>query len=261
MDLKIVVAGPRGKMGATVMNMMKNHPEFKIVALLDYKTNQALADFNIPVYTNSETCFKQMAPDVLVDFTTPQASFKHITSAIKHGVKVVSGTTGFSKDQFTKLKKMTNYNNVGCIIVPNFSLGAVLMMEFARIAIKYFSHVEIIDKHHDQKHDSPSGTAIRTAELINETKKVMNENNDPKHETIQHARGATYNNINIHSIRLPGYMAHHEVVFGGSGEIFTIKHDSISRESFMDGLKLAIDRVMNINYFIHGLENIISIND
>src|SRR5690625_500765 len=144
MKLKVVIAGPRGKMGAEVVKMMKNEPNTQIVAFLDHKPTELIDnDVNIPVFTNGETCFNQINAHILVDFTNPEASLKYMSSAITHRVSVISGTTGFADHQLEKLKIAANKGKIGCIVAPNFALGAVLMMEFAKRAAQYFPNVEI----------------------------------------------------------------------------------------------------------------------
>lgn len=249
MAIKLVIAGARGKMGSEVVQMVKTDPTLKLMALLDYKSKKMSEEHHVPIYSNLETCKNQVDFDVIIDFTNPQASFEYIKSALTLGFPVVSGTTGFSRSQLKELEKIANQQKVGCIITPNFSIGAALMVKFAKIAANYFSDVEIIDKHHDQKIDVPSGTAIHLSEAMKEVRK---NNNTP---------GISKQKFPIHSIRLPGYLAHHKVIFGNKGQVFTIKHDSMERISFMDGLKYAVQRVFEYEHLVYGLEEIIMLDE
>ena len=173
-------------------------------------------------------------------------------------IKIVIGTTGLKDDEIKTLKELSEQNKTGCLIAPNFSTGAVLMMMFSQMAAKYFDNAEIIELHHNQKKDAPSGTAIKTALMMSEAKATFKKGNCPETETIEGARGGTsYSDIQIHSVRMPGYIASQEVIFGSSGQIFKIRHDSMDRKCYMDGVLLAVRHVAAENDFIYGLENIL----
>ena len=172
-------------------------------------------------------------------------------------VKSVIGTTGLSETQINELKELSKENNTGCLIAPNFSTGAVLMMMFAKQAAKYFNNAEIIELHHNQKKDAPSGTAVKTAQLMAESNPDFTLGNCPETELIKGSRGGTADaNIHIHSVRMPGYIASQEVIFGASGQIFKIKHDTMERSCYMAGVLLATRHVFKNNDFIYGLDNI-----
>ena len=173
------------------------------------------------------------------------------------GIKIVIGTTGLKDEQIDELKKLSKEKNTGCLIAPNFSTGAVLMMMFAQQAAKYFDNAEIIELHHNQKKDAPSGTAIKTALMMSQAKDTFKKGNCPETETIEGSRGGTsYSDIQIHSVRMPGYIASQEVIFGSSGQIFTIRHDSMDRKCYMGGVLLAVKHIAANNDFVYGLENI-----
>ncbi|WP_182199398.1 4-hydroxy-tetrahydrodipicolinate reductase [Paraliobacillus salinarum] len=263
-NIKVIVAGPRGKMGSEALRMIKKHDDLTLVACLDMendglKVNEVpgLPDFNATIYTDIDTCFQAVEADVLIDLTAPEVGYQHTKAAIEYGIRPVVGTTGFTKEQLQELTDLAEEKQIGAVIAPNFAIGAVLMMEFSKWAAKYFPDVEIIEKHHDQKLDAPSGTAVKTAELIRQerTSKVQGHPNEK--ETIEGARGADYDGMRIHSLRLPGLVAHQEVIFGGPGENLTIKHDSFHRESFMSGIKFSIDHVMKLDVLVYGLENLL----
>lgn len=262
--IRIVIAGPRGKMGSEAVKMVSNTPEFELVAVVDSKHHGVkLKDIDgqpqleIPVYNDLEQCLIEQESDVLIDLTTPEAGKKHLDIALRHNVRPVVGTTGFTDEDIRHFTNIAEEKEIGAIIAPNFAIGAVLMMKFAQTAAKYFKHVEIIEKHHDKKLDAPSGTALKTANMIMENREPMKQGHPDEKETLESVRGGTIEGIHIHSVRLPGLVAHQEVIFGGNGQTLTIRHDSINRESFMPGIKLAVQTVMKLNTLVYGLENII----
>lgn len=266
MSIKVIIAGPRGKMGSEAVKMVNNEANFQLVACIDRRNNgkkikdiNAMPDIDVPVFDNPEECFQEIDADVFVDLTIPEVGFEHTKMALQHDIRPVIGTTGFTKDQITELANLSSDKHIGCIIAPNFAIGAVLMMQFAQMAAKFFPDVEIIEKHHDQKLDAPSGSAIKTAELMMDTRDAKNQGHPDEQENIQGARGANIDGMRIHSMRLPGLVAHQEVVFGGSGQTLSIKHDSYNRQGFMEGIKLAIEEVMTLEELVYGLENMLQI--
>lgn len=267
MAITIVLGGPRGRMGQEALKMIKEVSGFKLIACIDRKNGgKILSEIDdmwiddTPVYENAEQCFIETNPDIYVDLTVPEVGFSHTKAALEHNVRPVVGTSGFSEEQINELTMLAEENRVGCIIAPNFAIGAVLMMLFSKIAANYFPDVEIIEKHHDQKIDAPSGTAIKTAEMIKQTRSSKQQGHPEEYEIVNGARGANIDGIKLHSMRLPGLVAHQEVVFGGKSQLLTIKHDSFHRESFMDGLKLAIEKVQEIDHLIYGLEHVIDLD-
>ncbi|MEH7388393.1 4-hydroxy-tetrahydrodipicolinate reductase [Bacillus sp. JJ1521] len=262
--IKIVIAGPRGRMGKEAVALVQETENYSLVGVIDRKNNgQSLSDvdgfsnINVPIFTDILECFSETKPDVLIDLTTPDTGKYHTEVAIEHGVRPVVGTTGFTKEELDRLSKMAEERRIGAIIAPNFAVGAVLMMKFSQMAAKYFQDVEIIELHHDQKLDAPSGTAVKTAELLTTVRESKQQGHPNEKETLQGARGADYDGIRIHSVRLPGLVAHQEVMFGGNGQMLSIRHDSFNRVSFMSGVKLSVDTVMNLDVLVYGLENII----
>ncbi|PAV29479.1 4-hydroxy-tetrahydrodipicolinate reductase [Virgibacillus profundi] len=266
MTINVIIAGPRGKMGSEAIQMVHNEERFELVACIDRKNNgkqmkevNSLPDLDVPIFENPEECFENIDADIFIDLTVPNAGFENTKVALNHNIRSVVGTTGFTDEQIHELSNTAKEQGIGCIIAPNFAVGAVLMMQFAQMAAKFFPDVEIIEKHHDNKLDAPSGTAIKTAELIKETRNNKSQGHPNEREIITGARGAEYDGMRIHSMRLPGLVAHQEVVFGASGQTLTIKHDSYNRESFMEGVKLAINEVFNLSELVYGLENILDI--
>lgn len=262
--INVIIAGPRGKMGSEAVKMVTNEEDFRLVACLDHKNGgkslSDLADFpnlDVPIYEDIDECFASVEADVLVDLTVPEVGYIHTKKAIENNIRPVIGTTGFTQEQIIELSELSKSKNLGGIIAPNFAIGAVLMMKFSQMAAKYLPDVEIIEKHHDNKLDAPSGTAVKTAEMIRETRDFKKQGNPNEKETLIGARGAEFDGMRIHSVRLPGLVAHQEVIFGGEGQLLSIKHDSFNRASFMDGVKFSIEKTFELTELVYGLENII----
>jgi 4-hydroxy-tetrahydrodipicolinate reductase len=263
-NIRIVLAGPRGRMGKEAIQLIHNTDHFQLVGVIDrINDGKSLSEIEgfppipAPIFTDAERCFIETKPDVLIDLTTPEVGKRHTELAIRYGIRPVVGTTGFSQEELNKLAEMAEEKRIGAIIAPNFAIGAILMMKFSQMAAKYFSDVEIIELHHDQKLDAPSGTARKTAELIAQVREPKRQGHPEEKETLDGARGADFEGMHIHSVRLPGLVAHQEVIFGGDGQALTIRHDSYNRKSFMSGIKLAVETVMNLDILVYGLENII----
>tara|TARA_B100000945_G_scaffold267174_1_gene227196 strand:- start:1046 stop:1738 length:693 start_codon:yes stop_codon:yes gene_type:complete len=199
---------------------------------------------------------REAQAQVVVDFTTAEVVMENAVTIIESGAKPVIGTSGLLPEQVKNLKDLCNKYNNGGVIVPNFAIGAVLMMKYAQDAAKYFPNAEVIEFHHDLKPDAPSGTAIKTANLLAESRKSIHKKIDEK-EILPGARGAESQNIRIHSIRLPGLVAHQEVIFGGQSQTLKIRHDSIHRESFMPGVCIACKKVLHLKELFYGLEHLI----
>ena len=195
---------------------------------------------------------------MVVDFTHPDSVMANLEFAITHGINVVVGTTGINEAKMDQIKTWLAANpKVGALIAPNFGLGAILMMQFSAKAAKYFESVEIIELHHPAKVDAPSGTAARTADLINQSRKSVNKVAMPDATTskLEGARGAKIGDVHIHSVRLNGLVAHQEVILGDVGETLSIRHDSIDRTGFMPGVLLAIRNIAKYPGLTYGLEN------
>ena len=212
----------------------------------------------INIATNLKEALTISGAEVLVDFTGPRSVLNNVKTALEVGARPVVGTTGLSREDIEAIAALAGQKRVGCIIAPNFAIGALLMIKFASEAAKYFPNVEIIEKHHDQKLDAPSGTAIKTAEAVIEHRGDYEQGLALEEEKIPCSRGGKMpGGIRIHSVRLPGFVAQQEVIFGGAGQTLTIKHDSISRDSFMPGVITAIRAVMRLEGVVYGLENLI----
>ena len=253
--IKVIISGFKGRMGSTAVEMVNNDPKLELAALLDpFATEKEVA--GVPVF-NDKADVLSVAADVWVDFTIPDVAYDNTKFALENKICPVVGTTGFTEAQITELIALSKSKKVGGLIAPNFAIGAILVMEFAKKAAQYFPDVEIIELHHDNKKDAPSGTAIKTAELIEETRTYKKQGAADEVESIPGARGAEFDGMRIHSVRLPGLVAHQEVIFGAKGEGLTLRHDSYDRVSFMGGVNLGIKKVVNIDTLVYGLEHLL----
>lgn len=261
--IRVMVCGAYGKMGREVLKALHKDEQLSIVGAVDEKSDFAdvgdligVGKTGVIVGKDINAVIAETKPQVMVDFTKPDAVMNNIRIAIRNGVCPVVGTTGIDEIAIQELNELCGRNKVNAFIAPNFAIGAILMMKMAQEAAKVLPHVEIIELHHDQKLDAPSGTAIRTAELITKVRGEMKQGHPEEVEKLAGARGAAYGGIPIHSVRLPGYVAHQEIIFGGLGQTLTIRHDSISRECFMPGVVLACKKVLTVDGLVVGLEKI-----
>ncbi|MEM1008877.1 MAG: 4-hydroxy-tetrahydrodipicolinate reductase, partial [Myxococcota bacterium] len=228
--MKMIVNGAHGKMGRTLVQTLTQHPTHTLVAEVDKQDTLA-------------HILDQHAADVVIDFSHPQTRMEVVHTILSHRVSAVIGTSGFIEEDLQTIQQWVETYQKGCLIAPNFIIGNVLMQQFAKKAAEYYEHVEIIEYHHDQKVDSPSGTAYKTAQLMAEARTAFNPNT---RETVAHlegARGANYRGINIHSVRLPGFLASQEVLLGSPGEYLTLRHDNIDRQAYMPGVLKAAEYI------------------
>ena len=246
--INIAVCGANGKMGQQVVKAVSDAEDMTLVAKIDINNGE---------FASIKDATESVNIDILIDFTQPASIYENALFCLNNGISIVIGTTGLRDSQIDELKSLSKKNKLGCFIAPNFSTGAVLMMKFAQIASKYFNNAEIIELHHNQKKDAPSGTAVKTAQMMAEANSNLALDNVNDTETIKGARGAnSYNNIHIHSVRMPGFMASQEVLFGANGQTLSIRHDSSNRECYMDGVLLAVRYIKQHNNFVYGLDNI-----
>lgn len=265
--IRVAVAGAKGRMGQEVVKMVLGDPELSLVAAIDSTLDgvpvSEVLGLETPVlfYRSLTYALDATQPDVLVDFTVPDSVKTNAVAAIDAGVRPVIGTTGLQPEEIEQLDHRCRQRGIGGIVAPNFAIGAVLMMHFAALAAKYFPHVEIIEYHHDQKLDAPSGTSLKTAELISLARKEMKQGHPLEEERLDGVRGGYYHGFRIHSVRLPGLVAHQEVLFGAPGQTLSIRHDSMNRESFMPGVNLAIKKVMTLQGMVYGLEHLLELNE
>ena len=245
--IKVLVNGALGRMGKTVLAAVKADKELQLVGAVDIFSGEFEG---VKVETDLAAALEKYKPDVMIDFTRPDVVFQNIMIALNRKVSPVVGTTGLVREAAEK-------NNTPVFIAPNFAIGAVLMMQLSQKVAKYMPEVEIIELHHDKKLDAPSGTAELTAKMISEVRHPHKQGHPDEKERLEHVRGASYDGIRIHSVRLPGYVAHQEVIFGGLGQTLTIRHDSTGRDSFMPGVLLACKKVRGLKGLTIGLDKIL----
>lgn len=263
--IRVAVAGAAGRIGTEVVRAVWRAEDLVLTAAVDIRrvntdvgTLAGLGEIGIPVRGDLEGALEETRPDVLVDFTVAGAATHNARIALSKGARPVVGTTGIPAAELEELRRLCGTLGLGAVVAPNFALGAVLMMRFAAEAARYFPHVEIIELHHDQKIDAPSGTALKTAQILAEARGDFRQGLPTEELKLPGVRGGAYDGgIRIHSVRLPGLVAHQEVIFGGAGQTLTIRHDSTSRESFMPGVLLAIRRVMTLRELVHGLDKLL----
>lgn len=262
--IKVAVAGAAGKMGLEVIRALSLQDGMDFVGAVDPNREGedignilAGAPLHVSCVASIRDLTGEMRPDVLVDFTTPSVVKSNTLTALEMGIRPVIGTTGMTTNDLQELDDLARAKGLGVLVAPNFAVGAILLMKFAQQASRYFEHAEIIELHHNQKADAPSGTAIKTAELMLAERDRFGLGNAPETEKLEGARGADLEGIHIHSVRLPGLVAHQEVIFGGLGQTLTLRHDSLSRESFMPGVMLAIRKVFEFEGLVYGLEHVL----
>ncbi|MEA5418782.1 4-hydroxy-tetrahydrodipicolinate reductase [Spirulina sp. CCNP1310] len=270
-SIPVVINGAAGKMGREVVKAVAAAEGMHLVGAVDRSPEligqdvgvvAGCGELEIPILSDLQSVLvlatQEPVQGVMVDFTHPKGVYENVRSAIAYGVRPVVGTTGLTPEQISDLAAFAEKASTGAIIAPNFSIGVILLQQAAMQAAKYFDHVEIIELHHNQKADAPSGTAIKTAEMLAEIKNQYNPAQVKETEQLPGARGScTAENIRMHSVRLPGLLAHQEVLFGSPGQIYTLRHDTSDRASFMPGVVLAIRKVTELKTLVYGLENIL----
>ena len=245
--INVLVNGAKGKMGQAVCTAVKAEAALQCVGECDMGDNLT-------------SLIQSSQAQAVVDFTHPSVRMKNVEAILKAGAFAVVGTTGYTPDDLKQIQVWCKETQRGCLIAPNFSIGAVLMMQFAAKAALHFPEVEIIEFHHKAKADSPSGTAVKTAELIAEAQKAAGvaPSADPTHIwNLPESRGGDHAGIKIHAVRLPGFVASQEVILGGLGQSLTIRHDTINREAFMPGVVLAIKKMLGRAELVYGLEHLL----
>ncbi len=273
--IPVLVSGALGKMGREVIEAVTNSVDCELVGAIDVNdecNGKSLSTFfDIPeseiilsndlegsLCTASQSYRDSGIKPVMVDFTHPDSVYENTRAAIAYGVCPVIGTTGLTSEQINELSSFSEKASIGCAIIPNFSVGMVLLQQAASVAAKFYDNVELIEMHHNQKADSPSGTCLKTAEMIEEYPKKFNKLLVKQSESLSGSRGGVRESgINIHSIRLPGLLAHQVVMMGSPGETYTIKHDTIDRKAYMPGVLQSIKKIGNYETLVYGLEKLI----
>lgn len=260
---RVAVAGACGRMGREVVKAVSGAPDMELVGAYDrtsdFASTAALGPDlpDVPISQKLGAMLDGCHPDVLVEFTHLAGAADHAISALKRNCAVVIGTSGFGSQDLRSIQMAVEDSGTPAILVPNFAIGAVLMMQFAERAAAFFPQVEVIELHHEQKLDAPSGTAWHTAERI----ATARGENAPRRlqgevQKADGARGGDVKGVRVHSVRLPGYVASQEVLFGGPGERLSVRHDSVDRAGFMPGVLLAIRKIQGRNGFLTGLESL-----
>lgn len=262
--IRVVVNGALGRMGQEVIKAVAREPDLKVVGAAEKNVSQKylpLADALdlVPFSSDLGSLLRTCNPHVLVDFTTAEASMKAARLATKRKVNLIIGTTGLSEGDLAEIEQLCQENGVGAVVAPNFSLGAVLMMHLAKTAARFFDHAEILEMHHDKKIDAPSGTAVNTAKGMLEARGKPFIFPNTEREIIEGTRGGQIQGIAIHSLRLPGFMAGQEVILAKTGETLSLRHEIISRESYMPGVILAVKEVSNRKGLIYGLDALLNL--
>jgi 4-hydroxy-tetrahydrodipicolinate reductase len=246
--IRVGVLGARGRMGAEVCRAVEAAEDMEVVAMVD------VGDWRFDI--------ADAGAEVVVDFTHPDVVLDNIRFCVDHGIQCVVGTSGFDNSKLDTVREWLEHKpDVGVLIAPNFAIGAVLSMRFAELAAKYYESAEIIELHHPQKADAPSGTAAHTARLIAQARTAAGLGPAPDATTAElaGARGSTVDDVRVHSVRLSGLVAHQEVLFGGSGETLTIRHDSLDRKSFMPGVLLAVRSILGRGGLVLGLDKVMDL--
>lgn len=260
-SVSILLCGAAGKMGKEAVKAIQARAELALAAAVTQRSGlgsdagsyAGIAPIGVALSADFDAALAALpAAAVLVDLSRGEPAFEHAQKALARRIPVVIGATGLSPEQLQQLAAQARAQSTGALIAPNFSIGALLMMNFAREAARYFNWVEIIELHHEKKADSPSGTAIKTAALIAEANSSLQSANPE-----QTARGQQVQGIPVHSVRLPGLLAHQEVIFGDQGQTLTLRHDTLDRSCFMPGLLLAIEKVQTLQEMVYGLEKLL----
>ncbi len=273
--IPVLVSGALGKMGKEVVTSVTKSPDCKLVGVVDLNESNNGKNIseiiNIPdtdlyvsndleasLCTISQNCRDSGQKPVMVDFTHPKSVYENTRAAIAYGVSPIIGTTGLTPSQINDLTVFSQKAFIGGAIIPNFSVGMILLQQAASVAAQFYDNVELIEMHHNQKADSPSGTCIKTAEMIEEYPKNFNDSNVIESQSLNGVRGGVRDSgINIHSVRIPGLLAHQIVMMGSPGETYTIRHDTIDRKAYMPGVIAAIKKVGSFDSLVYGLEKII----
>ncbi len=267
-QVKVAIAGINGKMGRASVRPIQKDSDLELVGAfgkpgapyvgLDVGDLAATSKTGILVSNGIEDVFAGAAPDVLLDFTRAEAAFDHARFALERGVRPVVGTSGLGEKEIHTLSELATKHKIGGMVVPNFSVGAVLMIEFARQAAAMYANVEVVEMHHTRKLDAPSGTAMYTLKKLKGTGGTFNVREVEDKELLPGARGAQSDSgVRVHSLRLPGLISHQEVIFGSDGELLTIRHDSFNTDCFIKGIIMALKAVTTMNSLVLGLEHLL----
>ena len=262
--IRVLVHGVSGRMGAEVLSAVSGVDWVNPVGGI--RKNDSSGEIaipnsseSIPLFSNVESAIRETKPDVLVDFTNADASINAALPALSLGVNLVIGTTGLPEKHLDWLRTRSVELGLGVIVAPNFALGAVVLIHLAGLISRHFEYAEIVEAHHEAKIDSPSGTSIAIADALASNRQTELLRPQPERENLPESRGANHRGISIHSMRIPGKLAQHELTFGGAGQTFSLKHDTVSRECYRPGILSAINRVTQINGLMLGLDKVLEL--
>lgn len=258
--IRVVLAGSSGKMGREIVKALDGAPDMQLVGAVSPRhagETIAAGGRHVTVAASVEEALHGEPADVLVDVTNPDAVLNNVLAGLRLGLRPLIGSTGLGAPELDVLGKLVDEKKLSALVAPNFAIGALLMMRFAKEAARYFEHAEIVEMHHAQKLDAPSGTALKTAAAMREERATFERAHPDEVETLAGARGGDVDGIRIHSVRLPGMLAHQEVMFGGLGQVLTIRHDALSRDCYMPGVLLGIRKLPGLSGVVVGLENVL----
>jgi 4-hydroxy-tetrahydrodipicolinate reductase len=269
--VKVAIAGINGRMGKAAYGVFAQDEQLALTGVFG-RSGAAYVGSDVAKLTGHSSSYQlkvasglkqllddaALKPDVLFDVTLAESAMEHARIALSQGVRTVIGSSGLTTEMLDELASLASQHKVGAFVVPNFSLGAVLMVEFARQAAKYFDNSEIVELHHTKKLDAPSGTASYTLQKMAQDGKQFNQSMVQERELMPGARGALHQSgLRVHSLRLPGLISHQEVFFGGEGELLTIKHDSFNTSCFNKGMQLAVKSAVDLKELKIGLESVL----
>ncbi|MFP4499063.1 MAG: 4-hydroxy-tetrahydrodipicolinate reductase [Vulcanimicrobiota bacterium] len=261
--IRVMICGISGSMGTHTAHAVHGRPDMELVGGIDVnnvgqdlETTISLNGSKLVIEKDLDKVITEKTPQVMIDFTKGHVAPHNIKKCLKNRIACVVGTTGISDEELKEIEELSHKEKTPVLLVPNFSVGAVLMMKFAAEAARHYDNAEIIEMHHDRKQDAPSGTALRTAELMTTDDKKFKLPENEK-EKLPGARGGLKDTVRVHSVRLPGLLAHQLVIFGGQGETLTLRHDSLSRECFMPGVISAVKNIHRLTGLAVGLENVL----
>lgn len=260
----MLVYGALGRMGQEVLKAVSYDRELELVAAVDIKAKEPKilpqgSNKPVPLFDTLEPAINACDPNVMVDFSRVEATIPAVRTALEHNIRLVIGTTGLSNADHDEIERICRSKGIGAVVATNFSLAAMVMINLAKTASKYFDYAEIIELHHEQKVDAPSGTAISTAKAMVEARGREFLYASSKSETIEKSRGGEFHGIAMHSVRLPGQLAHQEIIFGAPGQTLRIKLDQISREAFMPSVIMAIKKTMELKKAVFGLDSLLGL--
>lgn len=269
--IRVIVSGINGRMGRSCIKILRDNPKMNLVGAVgrsgaeyigkDCGELTGLLKTGVVIHESVQALPSNLQADVLLDFTHAEYAIEHAKWAIEHDIRPIVGASGLDPKGVTTITELAAKKRIGGMVVPNFALGAVLMIEFARQASTFYPNVEIVEMHHTKKLDAPSGTSMYTANKISASGNKYNPREVDDHELLAGSRGGVVESgVRIHSLRLPGLISHQEVIFGAQGELLTIRHDSFNTDCFVKGIEMSVEAVMTLDHMVVGLENILNFN-